>query len=372
MSGGLATASEIMSSTAVNAGAAQSSGAHVLYQDFVIPVGLAHGQTLQYIWANLNDPDPEKREFEPLRIRVRLLAADGSVIAQTEAAAVGAGHSQYFYFDRDRISLPGEAGTGRLQARLEVTVTGRTTRSDTVPEQVILESSAGSAEVIDNFSGKTTVKINARAIWRKLRIRQEFPSSQEQTQVVIYTRSGLIAAIPGQTIRAAWANFSAEDPRDRVLELLSVNVKLFNAAGDVIAQTDAAPAQAGRFDYSDFNRNLIGLPGEPGTGRLPLRVEMTARFRVAHQVDATVLQKALEDFPASLELIDNSTGRTYAVWVTVGFFEVAEGYEPNQNGAGIMIQSSASGARLISNTLSGNSLIDQGSQMQSFGSITDP
>jgi hypothetical protein len=41
-------------------------------------------------------------------------------------------------------------------------------------------------------------------------------------------------------------------------------------------------------------------------------------------------------------------------------------------GVGIMIQSSASRTRLISNLLSANSLINQGSQTQSFGAITDP
>jgi hypothetical protein len=199
LSGSRATASETMSSTPVNAGATQYSGAHLLYQDIFIPVGLAPRQTLRYTWANLNDPDPEKRDFEPLNIRVRLLAADGSVIAQTEAAAVGAGHFQSFDFDRDRISLPGDAGTRRLQARLEVTVTGRTTRSDTVPEQVILETFAGALEIIDNFSGETTCKINARVIFKKLQLKTEFPSSQEQTLIVIYTRSGLIAAISSVT-----------------------------------------------------------------------------------------------------------------------------------------------------------------------------
>jgi hypothetical protein len=41
-------------------------------------------------------------------------------------------------------------------------------------------------------------------------------------------------------------------------------------------------------------------------------------------------------------------------------------------GVGIMIQSSASRTRLISNLLSGNSLINQGSQTQSFGAIINP
>ncbi|MBA3713631.1 MAG: hypothetical protein H0W76_14450 [Pyrinomonadaceae bacterium] len=68
--------------------------------------GLARGQTLRYTWANLSDPDPQQREFEPLHIRVRLLAADGSVLAQQEAAAVGAGQFQSFDFHRDQINLP--------------------------------------------------------------------------------------------------------------------------------------------------------------------------------------------------------------------------------------------------------------------------
>jgi len=155
-----AEAVAIVMGAAINAGAAQYSGTHALYQDIFIPSGLAPGQKLRYTWANLNDPDPEKREFEPLRIQVRLLAADGSVIAQTEAAAVGAGQFQSFDFDRDRISLPGEAGTRRLQARLEVTVTGRTTRSDdAATKQKALEDFPASLELIVNSTGGTT------AVW---------------------------------------------------------------------------------------------------------------------------------------------------------------------------------------------------------------
>ena len=41
-------------------------------------------------------------------------------------------------------------------------------------------------------------------------------------------------------------------------------------------------------------------------------------------------------------------------------------------GVGIMIQSTASRTRLISNLFSGNSLINQGTQTQSFGTIADP
>src|SRR4029453_7854841 len=85
-------------------------------------LGISPNQTLRYTWTNLNDADPLKRLFEPLRIRVRLLAADGSIIAQQEAAAGGAGRVQSFEFARHRISLLGETGSGRIQASLEPTL----------------------------------------------------------------------------------------------------------------------------------------------------------------------------------------------------------------------------------------------------------
>ena len=126
--------------------------------------GLTRGQTLRYIWANLGDSDPLKREFEPLRIRVRLFAADGSVIAQEEAAAVGAGRFQTFDFDRDRIDLPGDAGTGRLQVRLEAVVFGRLTNPDLTLDREILESFDAAAEVVDTLTGRTTVSLKPKEI----------------------------------------------------------------------------------------------------------------------------------------------------------------------------------------------------------------
>ncbi len=108
---------------------------------------------MRYNWANLNDPDPRKRKLEPSRIRVRLLAADGSVIAQTEADAVGAGQLQFFDFNRDQISLPGEDPTGRLQTILEATVMGQTRYGNGVLKQEILETFDDSVELLTTLAG---------------------------------------------------------------------------------------------------------------------------------------------------------------------------------------------------------------------------
>jgi hypothetical protein len=137
---------------AITSARAQSSYTHPdLYKNIWIN-GFAQGETLRYTWANLNDPDPQKRVFEPLRILVKLLNADGSVVAQDEAAAVGAGRFQVFDFD-----VPGERGIRRGQWILDVTVTGETRYPHVILKQRILETFADALGVIDNSSGRTTV-----------------------------------------------------------------------------------------------------------------------------------------------------------------------------------------------------------------------
>jgi hypothetical protein len=121
------------------------------------PIGLIFGQTLRYTRANLNDPDPGKRDLEPLRIQVELLAADGNVIAQDEAAAVGAGKFQFFNFDRAHLDVPGESERGRLQVRLKVTVLYHTKYPNLVLKQGMLDVFPGTVEVVDNETGATQV-----------------------------------------------------------------------------------------------------------------------------------------------------------------------------------------------------------------------
>lgn len=148
--------------TAINTGAAQSTHIDLYKNIWIDSIGLARGQTLRYTWTNLNDPDPEQREFEPLRIQVRMLAADGTVVAQTAAAAVGAGQFQSFDFNREQINLPGEPGTGRLQVRLETTV--EVLRRNLVTTLSFDNFFDDSAEVIDALTGRTTVGFKPKEI----------------------------------------------------------------------------------------------------------------------------------------------------------------------------------------------------------------
>jgi hypothetical protein len=88
----------------------------------------------------------------------------------------------------------------------------------------------------------------------------------------------------------------------------------------LVAQSAEAVIAPGEISSFDFDREDIHAPGESGGGRLQMlvRLEASATDPYSFAQDP----KAAGPLATSLELIDNSTGRTTAVWLTVGFFEV--------------------------------------------------
>ena len=285
--------------TAINTGAAQDSHKDLYRNVWIIP-GLALGQTLRYTWANLNDLEPQEQEIEPLRIRVRLLARDRSVIAQTEAAAVGTGQFQSFDFNRDQISLPGEDPTGRLQTLLEATVSGNTKYGDIVLKQGILETFHDAVEIIDNSDGRTTVSFGGGVNELVLNDSPGNEHLNPRTFQIISAGKGdyLIGVVPGQTLRVSAFNPFApsapgEDGRKSKM-LFAVTVLLSD--GRVVAQSDEVTLEPGQFHSFDFKRADLPLTGEPG-GRLQARVIWRK------------LQLKTE-FPSAVELVDDSTGKT--------------------------------------------------------------
>ena len=73
---------------------------------------------------------------------------------------------------------------------------------------------------------------------------------QDSSILVVYARSGLIAAIPGQTLRVTLSDLTAASEPEMVLEPLSVLVELCDAAGEVIAQTESATVHRAGFNCS--------------------------------------------------------------------------------------------------------------------------
>ena len=110
---------------------------------------------------------------------------------------------------------------------------------------------------------------------------------------------------PRQTLRATLFN-----PQSSGLDNVPLRVKLFDANGSLIAQSQDTVIPPGEFRSFDFNRDGLSLPGERGTGRLHVR----ARLEVSTDDPSsfTTDPEASRPLVASFELIDNSTGQTTA------------------------------------------------------------
>ena len=281
---------------------AAAQDTHVdLYQNIWINPGLARRQTLRYTWANRDDATPPKREIEPLRIRVRLLAANRSVIAEQEAAAVAPGQFQSFDFNRDEISLPGESPTGRLQTTLEATVSGQIKYPNRVLNQGIPETFEDSVEVIDNSTGQTAVHSGRGANELSL----DDTAGKEHLnpkafQIISAGKNYLIGIVPGQTLRVSTLNTlepAAPGEDGRKLKILFA-VTLLLSDGSVIARTDEIALDPGDFHSFALIRADLPLSGEFGE-RLQTRARVIWKtFRLK------------TEFPSSVELVDDITGKT--------------------------------------------------------------
>ena len=278
------------------------------------PVGLTFGQTLRYTWANLSDPDPRKREFEPSSIRVRLLAADGSVIAQEEAAAVAVGQSQSFDFNRDQINVPDSQGTGRMQARLEATVSGLTWSWIVRITPRVIETFDVAVEIIDNSSGRTTV-IKGGGVNVVLDDSPDREWVNPNTfQIISAGRDRIYGIIPGQSLLVHALNITDPLSREQA-EPVSVQVKSYDKDGGVIAESDTVQIPPRQFRTIRFKYEDLRTASEPATGRKQVRIRMFGL------IDKTQLSAAAQTILppgndlvisdlVSFEIVDDNTGGT--------------------------------------------------------------
>jgi hypothetical protein len=133
----------------------------------------------------------------------------------------------------------------------------------------------------------------------------------------------LIGLTYGQTLRVN--ALYPGDPADLRRQSIRARVSLYDANGALLAQSAGATVAPGEFRSFDFDCAEIPESGEPIGGRLPMRVSLAATRDTSSLIQDP---EAAGPLAASFELIDNSTGRTAAVWGAVGFFEVVPAPKP--------------------------------------------
>lgn len=258
------------------------------------PVGLAPGQSACInLWV---------RDVSPMLAQVKLHDERGAVIANSDEATIPAGQFRSFNFNRSDIPLAGEAGTGRIQVRASVSSV-RLTFSEAIDPVVV------SIETISISDGKSNTVIVGEAI--------PTPSgSGHDTLKSGFGNDIITGIVPGQTLRVSLFNplsSGSEAGSDAQSKSFSGHVKVFDASGNLIAQSADLVVAPGEFRYFDINRDALPLPGEPGTGRLQVRAVSEVRFSRINLVQFYV------DIENS-EVIDNSTGRTAAAIQHTSFF----------------------------------------------------
>lgn len=130
--------------------------------------------------------------------------------------------------------------------------------------------------------------------------------AQGMTEYILIAPS--VGFAGNQTLRFTLLNPNEPDSQGG-REPVRAKVKLYDASGNVIAESDEVRIPAGEFRSFDFKRSDIPLAGEPGTGRLQIKGTWTMTVQdAAAQIDG---------FLASVEIVDNKTGKTILIGTPV-------------------------------------------------------
>ena len=117
--------------------------------------------------------------------------------------------------------------------------------------------------------------------------------SQPLAQDITTTKTGataLVALAPGDTLRFTAFNPA---PAGEVGEPISMQMKLYNEQGRVIATSAEVVIPRGEFRTTFFRRDELHLAGEPGTGILQVRTEPLWRFTSSIPVKVTTSLEVL-------------------------------------------------------------------------------
>ena len=266
-------------------------------------VGLAPGQILRLTLFNPAGSPVRAQAQIHHSGGVQFIFADGSV------RFLQAGAFDSFDFKRSDISLPGEAGTGRLQLRATCYI------SKAEPWKEI-DGLVVSMEIISISDGTSNTILVSEVI---------HPSTTggagKDILIGGYGSDMLMGIVPGQTLRVTIFNppYSGSEAGSEAQRVpVSGHVKVFDGSGGLIAQSPDLVISPGESRSFDFNRSALPWPGEPGTGRLQLRAVPEVSFQRLNLVQFSV--------DISGEVIDDSTGKTTAGKTFLIFASGPNGY----------------------------------------------
>lgn len=251
----------------------------------MLPVGLVYGQSLRISVFNpaAQSPQNDGRKFKMV-VAPLILDASGNVVAQADEVEVEPGQFHAFDFKRDALPLSAEFGTGRVEVRARIRY-----RSFAIIDRT--QFALPSLEIIDDSTGRTVWSGGVTVAVA------DVGGDNGGVPAHVFADS-ILGIVPGQTLRANIFNTNQRTP-------VKGRVQIFAPSGALIVESVELVIRPGEFRSIDLNRTALPGDGEPGTGRLQVRATLLIKSD-DHSLE-------LRPVPASLEVIDNLTGRTEPV-----------------------------------------------------------
>lgn len=129
-------------------------------------------------------------------------------------------------------------------------------------------------------------------------------SSEPANEITKVGTTALMGLARGETLR--FTAFNPESTGERG-EPIRMQMKLFDAQGNVIAASPEVMIPPGEFRFVDFKRDDLPIAGDPGTGLLQVRTQPLWGVRSRIRIAVTT----------SLEVMNSTSGGSFKFFFTV-------------------------------------------------------
>ena len=128
----------------------------------------------------------------------------------------------------------------------------------------------------------------------------------DPTETIVPGRPVTLGLIQGETLRYTAFNPSETDA-GKPNESISLQLKLYDKNGAVIAVSPKVVIPPGEFRSVEFNRDALTIPGEPGTTRAQIRTQALWGLRSKSRFNVSI----------SLEVLNNNTAGTFKFFYNI-------------------------------------------------------
>src|SRR5215813_13994345 len=123
--------------------------------------------------------------------------------------------------------------------------------------------------------------------------------SPPETETIVKGRSFVIGLVSGEVLRYSAFN-PAETDTGKPTEPLSLQLKLYDAHGTLVATSPKIVIPPGEFRWIEFDRDTLPISGEPGSTRAQFRTQPLWGLRARDRLQVST----------SLEVHGNSSSST--------------------------------------------------------------